>query len=308
MDSDSRILVLGARGMVGRAILRCLYDVPHGNVMTWLGDLRHPDLCELAFKSKPEYVFVAAAKVGGIGGNRAAPADFGHDNALIACSVLQQAKESGVRKLLFLGSSCIYPRECPQPMRESDLLTGPLEPSNELYALSKILGTKLCDAYRTQYGCNFISAIPCNLYGPNDKYGAGGHVIPSLIRRFHEAKEAGSPSVECWGSGEALREFLHVDDLAAACVLLMNEYDQPGPINVGSGLEISIRDLSSMIADVVGFEGELQWGDASDDGTPRKLMDSRRMEDLGWTPTISLKPGIEDAYHWYVKNMEAARG
>jgi len=245
---------------------------------------------------------VAAAKVGGILANERHPAQFLYENLQIQNHLIDSAYRTGVRKLLFLGSSCIYPKLAPQPLKEEHLLTGPLEPTNEWYAIAKIAGIKLCQAYRRQYGCDFISAMPTNLYGPNDNYDLqGSHVLPALIRKFHEAKAASIPTVTCWGTGTPLREFLHSDDLARACVFLMENYSAEQFINVGSGSEISIKDLSEMVKRVVGFEGKIAWDTSKPDGTPRKLMDSSRLFALGWKPEVDLETGIRLAYRDFLK-------
>jgi GDP-L-fucose synthase len=250
---------------------------------------------------RPEVVFVAAAKVGGIRANDKYPAQFLYENLEIQNHLLEASRQYGVEKLLFLGSSCVYPRLARQPMRECELLTGPLEPTNQWYAIAKIAGIKLCQAYRREYGCNFIAAMPTNLYGPNDNYDlANSHVLPALVRRFHEAKLNRIQPVQLWGSGSALREFLHVDDLATACAFLMEHYDNEEIINVGSGQEISIRDLAQLVARIVGYDGEIAWDPAKPDGAPRKLVDSQRLFSMGWRPSIDLESGIAATYHEYV--------
>ena len=249
-------------------------------------------------KERPEYVFLAAAKVGGILANDRQPAEFLFENLQVQNHLIDGAREAGVKKLLFLGSSCIYPKLAPQPLKEDYLLTGPLEPTNEWYAVAKIAGIKMCQAYRRQYGCDFISAMPTNLYGPNDNYDLQtSHVLPALIRKFHEAKQAKTASVTCWGTGAPLREFLHSDDLACACVFLMDRNSDQQFINVGFGSDISIKDLAGTIKHIVGFEGEIVWDKSKPDGTPRKLMDSSRLFALGWHPEVDLKTGITRAYH-----------
>ncbi|MEM6348500.1 MAG: GDP-L-fucose synthase, partial [Bacteroidota bacterium] len=261
-------------------------------------DLRSQEAVAAFFKAeKPEYVFLAAAKVGGIVANNTYRADFLYDNLAIQMNVIHQAYVHKVEKLLFLGSSCIYPKFAPQPMKEDDLLTGTLEPTNEPYAIAKISGIKLCEAYRDQYGCNFISGMPTNLYGPNDNYDLqNSHVLPALIRKFHEGKVNGTPSVEIWGDGSPLREFMHTDDLAAACTYLMREYNGRQFVNIGVGEDISIKDLALMIKDVVGYEGELAFDTSKPTGTPRKLMDSSRLFATGFKPEIELRAGIESVY------------
>jgi GDP-L-fucose synthase len=249
---------------------------------------------------KPEYVFLAAAKVGGIHANNTYRAEFLYNNLMIEANVVHASYVSGVKKLLFLGSSCIYPKLAPQPLREESLLTGLLEPTNEPYAIAKIAGIKMCEAYRAQYGCNFISAMPTNLYGPNDNYDLqNSHVMPALIRKFHAAKLEGAPSVEVWGTGSPLREFLHVDDLADACLFLMRNYDDELFVNVGTGSDLNIRELAGMIKEVTGYEGELRWDTSKPDGTPRKLMDVSRLHAMGWKHRIALRDGIEQVYREY---------
>ncbi|MCB1126133.1 MAG: GDP-L-fucose synthase, partial [Verrucomicrobiae bacterium] len=240
--------------------------------------------------------------------NNDRPADFLHENLLLECNVIEAAAQSGVRKLLFLGSSCIYPKLAPQPIREEHLLTGPLEPTNEWYAIAKIAGIKLCQAFRRQHGCDFISAMPTNLYGPNDNYDpVGSHVLPAMIRRFHEARLAGAESVTCWGSGTPRREFLHADDLARACVFLMEHYSEESLINVGSGSDLTIRELAEMVARIVGYTGKLHWDTAKPDGTPRKLMDSSRIMAMGWQPRIPLEAGIRSAWEDF-RQLQPAKG
>jgi GDP-L-fucose synthase len=255
--------------------------------------------------SRPEFVFVAAAKVGGILANDRQPASFLHDNLVIQTNLIDGAWRSGVKKLLFLGSSCIYPRLAPQPLKEESLLTGSLEPTNQWYALAKIAGIKLCQSYRRQYGCDFISAMPSNIYGPGDNYEPqSSHVLPALIRKFHEAKLARSDSVICWGSGSPLREFLYADDLARACVLLMRHYSEEQFINVGYGSEITIMELAKLVRDIVGFKGEIVWDTSKPNGTPRKRMDSSRMLALGWKPEVDLPTGIRLAYADFLKRCK----
>lgn len=292
--------------MVGSAISRCLKNAGYRNLIGKSSselDLRRQDEVEAFFqRERPDYVFLAAAKVGGIKANDTYRADFLYDNLMIEANIIRAAHEIGVKKLLFLGSSCIYPKFADQPMREDALLTGTLEPTNEPYAIAKIAGIKLCEAYRDQYGRNFISAMPTNLYGPNDNYDLNNsHVLPALIRKFHEAKMDNKPSVEIWGTGSPKREFLHVDDLAKACVHLMENYNEREFVNVGTGEDIAIKDLALMIKDVVGFDGELQFDTSKPDGTPRKLMDVSRIKSFGWTPSISLRQGVEHVYTAYVQ-------
>jgi GDP-L-fucose synthase len=258
-------------------------------------------------RERPEYVFVAAARVGGIQANDTRPAEFLHENLQIQNHLIHGAWKAGVRKLLFLGSSCIYPRLAPQPLKEEHLLSGPLEPTNQWYAVAKIAGIKLCQACRRQYGCDFISAMPTNLYGPNDNYDpVSSHVLPALIRKFHEGKVSGAASVTCWGSGRPLREFLHADDLASACVFLMQNYSEEQFINVGSGVELSIRELAEAVREVVGFKGSIAWDASKPDGMPRKLMDSSRLLALGWKPAIPLEAGLRMAYEDFLSRAGRA--
>ena len=301
MEKNDKIYVAGHRGMVGSAIVRKLQAEGYTNVVCRTSaelDLRSQEQVAIFFKEEqPAYVFLAAAKVGGILANNTYRAEFLYDNMMIQNNVIHQSYVNGVKKLLFLGSSCIYPKMAPQPMREDALLTGLLEPTNEPYAIAKIAGIKMCDAYRSQYGCNYISAMPTNLYGPNDNYDLkNSHVLPALLRKFHEAKQGNQPFVEVWGTGAPLREFLHVDDLAEACLYLMNNYNEAGHVNVGSASEITIKDLALLVKEVVGYEGELKWDTSKPDGTPRKLMDSSKLNAMGWTPAISLRDGIAETY------------
>jgi GDP-L-fucose synthase len=301
MKQDAPIYVAGHRGLVGSAIWR---ELERQGFARLIGRTRREaDLLDAAAvkklfaEEKPEYVFVAAAKVGGILANDQQPAEFLLENLRIQNNLLETARLSGVKKLLFLGSSCIYPKMAPQPLREEYLLTGPLEPTNEWYAVAKIAGLKLCQAFRRQYGCDFISAMPTNLYGPNDNYDPqSSHVLPALIRKFHEAKISGAPSVTCWGTGAPRREFLHSDDLAAACVFLMQHYSQEQFINVGSGSDRTIRELAELVQRIVGFQGGIAWDTSKPDGTPRKWMDSSRIFALGWKPKVDLETGIARAY------------
>lgn len=301
MEKQSRIFVAGHRGMVGSAIVRRLQATGFNNLILRTSaelDLRDSAGVKHFFETeKPEYVFLAAAKVGGIVANNTYRAEFLYDNLMIQSNVIHSSYKAGVNKLLFLGSSCIYPKLAPQPLKEEYLLTGLLEPTNEPYAIAKIAGIKMCDAYRSQYGCHFISAMPTNLYGPNDNYDLQkSHVIPGLLRKFHEARVNGSPEVVVWGTGTPLREFMHVDDLAEACVFLMERYDEPGFINVGTGEEISIRQLAELIARITGYKGKLVFDTSKPDGTPRKLMDMRRIHALGWRHRIHLEDGLIDTY------------
>lgn len=303
MDKQARIYIAGHRGMVGSAIVRALTARGYDNLILRTSkelDLRDNGRVATFFaETKPDYVFLAAAKVGGILANSTFPAEFIHDNLVIQTNVIHQAYMHGVKKLLFLGSSCIYPRDSPQPMKEEYLLTGPLEPTNEWYAVAKIAGIKMCQAYRRQYECDFIAAMPTNLYGPNDNFDLqNSHVLAALIRRFHEAREEGSPPT-LWGSGTPRREFLHVDDCAEACLFLMDRYSDAMIVNVGTGQEITIADLAVLVAEVVGYQGDIHWDRTKPDGMPRKLMDSSRIGALGWMPRISLRQGLDDAYRWY---------
>jgi GDP-L-fucose synthase len=301
MNKSAKIYVAGHTGMVGSAIVRELQAKGFENLLFRKSselDLRvQSEVMRFFEAEKPDYVFLAAAKVGGIVANNTYRAEFLYDNLMIEANVIHAAYAQTVKKLLFLGSSCIYPKKAPQPMQEEHLLTGPLEPTNEPYAIAKIAGIKLCDAYRAQYDCHFISAMPTNLYGPNDNYDLqNSHVLPALLRKTHTAKIEHSPEVEIWGTGWPLREFLHVDDLAAACLFLMEEYDEPGHINVGSGHEISIADLANLIAGIVGYKGRFRFNTEKPDGTFRKLMDSAKLMHMGWQPEISLEKGIEEIY------------
>jgi len=301
IDKSARIFVAGHRGMVGSAIWRELQRQGYAHL---IGKSRSElDLCdtvsvqEFFEKERPQFVFVAAAKVGGIRANDTQPANFLHENLQIQSNVIHSAHLFGVTKLLFLGSSCIYPKLAPQPMKEEYLLSGPLEPTNQWYAVAKIAGIKLCEAYRRQHGCNFISVMPTNLYGPKDNYDLEtSHVLPALIRKLHEAKTADSSKVICWGSGTPRRELLYADDLARACLFLLNEYDEERFINVGFGSDLTIRELAEIVQRVVGFCGELVWDVSKPDGSPRKLMDSSRIFALGWRPEVDLEAGIRLAY------------
>ncbi|GAB4379197.1 MAG: GDP-L-fucose synthase [Salibacteraceae bacterium] len=301
MEQSSKIYVAGHRGMVGSAIVRRLKSGGYENLILRTSselDLRNQKAVHEFFEqTQPEYVFLAAARVGGIVANNTYRADFLYDNLMIEANVIHAAYSAGVKKLLFLGSSCIYPKLAPQPIKEDYLLQGYLEHTNEPYAIAKIAGIKLCEAYRHQYGCNFISAMPTNLYGPNDNYDLQhSHVLPALLRKFHSAKIKGAPWVEIWGTGRPLREFMHVDDLADACLFLMLHYDEGQFINVGSGTDISIADLANLVARIVGYSGELKFNTEKPDGTPRKLMDSGRLLALGWKPKIGLEEGIASVY------------
>lgn len=304
MDQQSKIYIAGHRGMVGSAIHRKLEREGFRNLIVRSSselDLRNQQLVNEFFASeKPDYVFLAAAKVGGIMANNTQRADFIYENLMIECNVIHAAHVHRVKKLLFLGSSCIYPKLAPQPLKEGYLLTGELEPTNEPYAIAKIAGIKMADAYRAQYGDNFISVMPTNLYGPNDNYDLNNsHVLPALIRKFHEAKERGDQSVQLWGSGKPLREFLHADDLADACFFLMQQYNEAGFVNIGTGEDLSIADLAQLIKQIVGYEGRIEYDASKPDGTPRKLMDVSKLHSLGWKAKIGLEEGIRRVYNEY---------
>ena len=312
MDLQEKIYVAGHRGMVGSAIVRALKKAGHTQIIGRTSeelDLRDGAAVKEFFaQEKPTYVIMAAARVGGIHYNSTAPYDFIYDNLIMSTNVIEAARQSKVKKLLFLGSSCIYPKLAPQPIKESSLLTGPLEVTNEAYALAKIAGIKLCTFARQQYGCDFISAMPCNLYGPGDNFSLeNSHVLPAIIRKMNEAKLRGDAAVKLWGTGLPLREFLHVDDLAQACLVLMDNYSEPGTINLGSGQEVTIQALAETIAMVVGYHGKLEFDKSKPDGTPRKIMDNSRIQALGWTPKISLKQGIQEVYQWYLWNESNLR-
>ena len=313
MEKEAKIYVAGHRGMVGSAIIRELERQGYTNIITRTHaelDLCRQDAVERFFtEEKPEYVFLAAAKVGGIIANQTALADFMYENMMLEMNVIHEAWKNGCKKLLFLGSSCIYPRLAPQPMPESCLLTSELEKTNEAYALAKISGLKYCEYLNKQYGTDYISVMPTNLYGPNDNYHpTHSHVLPALIRRFHEAKEAGLPYVTCWGDGSPLREFLYVDDLANLCVFLMNHYSGDETVNAGTGKELSIKELTELVAEVTGYAGEIRWGTSKPNGTPRKLLDVSKAEKLGWKYHTELKEGIRLAYEDFLNNpMRAER-
>jgi GDP-L-fucose synthase len=307
VKTDSRIFVAGHRGLVGSAIVRRLQAEGHRNLTLRARaelDLTRQAAVEHFFAAeKPEYVFLAAAKVGGIVANDTRPADFIRDNLAIQSNVIETARSSGVRKLLFLGSSCIYPRLAPQPIREDSLLTGPLEPTNEAYAVAKIAGYMMCRYYWRQYGFKAISLMPTNLYGPNDNFDpTGSHVLPGLIRRFHEAKMAGAPEVVVWGTGTPRRELMHADDLAEAAVSLMRTYDSPDIVNVGIGTDVTIAELAALVKDVVGYRGRLVFDPTKPDGVPRKVLDLSRIHALGWRAKVALADGVRDTYAWFVAN------
>ncbi|MHB8926892.1 MAG: GDP-L-fucose synthase [Bacillota bacterium] len=311
LDRGSRVYVAGHRGLVGSAIHRALerdgysniITVPHAELdLTEQGQVR--DFFE---RVRPDYVFLAAARVGGILANNTRPADFIRDNLAIEWNVIDSGARFGVRKLLFLGSSCIYPKFAPQPIKEEYLLTGELEPTNEPYAVAKIAGIKMCQAYNRQYGTDFISVMPTNVYGPSDNFDLeSSHVLPALLRKFHEAKVTGAPGVAVWGSGTPRREFIHVDDLADGCVFLMNRYDGQEIVNIGTGVDMTIRALAELIGDIVGFRGEIIFDSSKPDGTPRKLLDVSRLYSLGWRPKVELRQGIEQTYRWFVDQAQRA--
>ncbi len=306
MDSNSRVLVAGANGMVGSAIVRNLESKGYTNIIKGTRqdvDFRNKDEVERYICSEePEYVFVAAAKVGGIMANNDYKADFLTDNLQIQTNIIEQSYNYGVKKLLFLGSSCIYPKFATQPITEDQLMTGPLEPTNDAYAIAKIAGIMMCNAYRQQYGFNAISLMPTNLYGPNDNFDLEtSHVLPGLIAKFHNAKQIAYPYVECWGDGSPMREFLHVDDLAEACYVAMQKYDGEKHINVGTGEDITIKELAETIADVVGYKEEIVWNFTKPNGTPRKVLNVDKIKALGWEPKIGLREGIEATYKWYLE-------
>jgi GDP-L-fucose synthase len=319
MDKKAKIYVAGHRGLVGSAIVRILLAKGYSNLLLRASkelDLRNQAAVASFFaKEKPDYVFLAAAKVGGIVANSTYPAEFIYDNLMIESNVLHNACVTGVKRLLFLGSTCIYPKLAPQPLKEEYLLTGPLEPTNDAYAVAKIAGITLCRSYNRQYGTRYLAAMPTNLYGPGDNFDPEkSHVLPALIRKFHEAKVSGTGTVTVWGSGTPLREFLHVDDLADACLFLMNlpedvytslitHHSSPALINIGSGEEVGIRDLALLVKEAVGFSGELVFDSSKPDGTPRKLCDVSRIHSLGWRHTIGLKAGLQSVYDWYLGNQ-----
>jgi GDP-L-fucose synthase len=308
MEKNDPIFVAGHRGLVGSAILRKLmaegFARPITRTRAELDLTDRAAVDDFFDRERPAYVILAAARVGGIKANNDQPVEFLIENVQIQNNVVRAAYRSGVRKLLFLGSSCIYPKLAPQPIPESALLGGPLEPTNEAYAIAKIAGIKLCQAYDREYGANFISAMPTNLYGPNDNFDLEtSHVLAALLRKAHEAKKSGAREMPVWGSGKPRREFLHVDDFAAAALFLLQKYDNPEIINVGTGSDLTIRELAEMICDIVGFEGSLAWDATKPDGTPRKLLDISKIESLGWKPKISLRAGIAETYDWYCKQL-----
>ena len=309
MEKSAKIYIAGHRGMVGSAIHRKLVKEGFDNFLLRTSselDLRDQSAVRNFFETeRPEYIFLAAAKVGGIMANNIYRAEFLHDNLLIQNNVIDSAYRTNAKKLMFLGSSCIYPKLAPQPLHEDSLLTGLLEPTNEPYAIAKIAGIKMCEAYRAQYGCNFISVMPTNLYGPNDNYDLNNsHVLPAMIRKFHEAKEENKPFVELWGTGSPLREFLHADDLADACYFLMQNYDEAGFLNVGVGADVSIKSLAEMIQRVTGYQGQIHWNTDKPDGTPRKLMDVSKLHALGWKHRVELEDGIAVTYQDFLQKIE----
>lgn len=308
MKRDSRVFVAGHRGLVGSALVRRLESEGFTNMLLRTRaelDLTESHAVQSFFaRERPEYVFLAAARVGGILANSTYPADFIRENLAIQLNVIDAARTAGVKKLLFLGSSCIYPRNAPQPLREEYLLTGPLETTNDAYAIAKIAGIKMCQAYAQQYGSPFISVMPTNLYGEGDTFDLkNSHVLPALLRKFHEAKQSDAASVTVWGTGTPRREFMHVDDLADACLFLMQQYNKPDLVNIGVGADVTIRELAELIADVVGFEGDLQFDTTKPDGTPRKLLDVSRINALGWKARIPLREGIQRLYSWYAQQF-----
>lgn len=312
MEKDSKIYIAGHRGMVGSAIYRKLQEKGFYNFVLKTSkelDLRNQQAVSDFFQvQKPDYVFLAAAKVGGIIANSTYRADFLYENLAIQNNVIHSAYKTSVKKLMFLGSSCIYPKLAPQPLKEEYLLSGLLEETNEPYAIAKIAGIKLCEAYRMQYGCDFISVMPTNLYGPNDNYDLeNSHVLPAMIRKFHEAKESKNESVTLWGTGSPMREFLHADDLAEACAYLMENYSEPQFINVGTGIDITIKELAETVSKIVGFEGRLVWDTTKPNGTPRKLMDVSKLHEQGWKHTIDLQEGISLAYQDFLEHHETLR-
>lgn len=309
--TGKRVWIAGHRGMVGSAIARRLVTENCTQITVSRDEVdltRQNQVEEWMAANKPHAIFLAAARVGGIHANDTYPADFLYDNLMIEANIIKAAHTIGVEKLLFLGSSCIYPKMAPQPMTEDVLLTGPLEPTNEWYAIAKIAGIKMCQAYRKQHGCDFISAMPTNLYGPGDNYHPeNSHVVPALIRRAHEAKLNGTPNIEIWGSGNPMREFLHVDDAADAMVHLMKNYSDHGHVNVGTGTDVTIRQLVEMVTSVVGYVGTTSYDSSKPDGTPRKLMDVSKLSDAGWAKNIDLETGLMNAYEWFLDNYAEAR-
>lgn len=312
MEKESKIYVAGHRGMVGSAIVRKLTSLGYTNLLTRTSaelDLRNQQQVSDFFEvEKPEYVFLAAAKVGGIVANNTYRADFLYENLAIQNNIIHGSYLNKVKKLMFLGSSCIYPKLAPQPLKESYLLSGYLEPTNEPYAIAKIAGIKMCEAYRAQYGCNFISVMPTNLYGTNDNYDlVNSHVLPAMIRKFHEAKEKDASEMTLWGTGSPMREFLHADDLAEACLFLMENYNESELVNIGTGEDVTIENLAVLVKQIIGFQGEIVWDTAKPDGTPRKLMDVSKLHGLGWHHKIALEDGIKLAYQDFLKLTDASK-
>lgn len=312
MNKTDKIFVAGHRGLVGSAIVRNLQSKGYTNIITRTHkemDLKNQaDVYKFFEEEKPDIVVLAAAKVGGINANNTTPAEFAYENMQIQCNVINAAHENHVKKLLFLGSTCIYPKMAPQPIPEDALLTGPLEPTNEAYAIAKISGLEMCKFYKRQYGDDFISCMPTNLYGPHDNYDLqGSHVMPAMIRKFHDAKVNGAPTVELWGTGSPLREFLYVDDMADACVFLLENYSGEQHVNIGTGKEVTIKELAETVKKTVGFEGEIVWNSSMPDGTPRKLTDVTKLHNLGWKHKVDLEEGVKLAYDWFVENVDNAR-
>lgn len=307
MNKNDKIYVAGHRGLVGSAIVRTLEADGYTKLITRTRDeldlIDQHAVAAFFAQEKPAHVFLAAARVGGIMENKTHPAEFIYQNLMIETNIIHQAYVSGVTKLLFLGSSCIYPKFAEQPIREEYLMTGALEPTNRAYATAKIAGIEMCSSYNGQYGTDFISAMPTNLYGPNDNFDlTSSHVLPALIRKFHEAKECGGADVTLWGTGSPRREFLHVDDLAGACVFLMNHYSGSEPVNVGTGEDVTIKELTEMTAGIVGFKGNVVWDTTKPDGTPRKLLDVSKIKKMGWSPTIELRDGVSTTYRWFLEH------
>jgi GDP-L-fucose synthase len=312
LEKESKIYVAGHRGMVGSAIVRKLTSLGYTNLLTRTStelDLRNQQQVADFFEvEKPEYVFLAAAKVGGIMANNTYRADFLYENLAIQNNIIHGSYLNKVKKLMFLGSSCIYPKLAPQPLKESYLLSGYLEQTNEPYAIAKIAGIKMCEAYRAQYGCNFISVMPTNLYGTNDNYDlVNSHVLPAMIRKFHEAKEKSASEMTLWGTGSPMREFLHADDLAEACLFLMENYNESELVNIGTGEDVTIKNLAALVKQIIGFQGEIVWDNSKPDGTPRKLMDVSKLHGLGWHHKIALEDGIKLAYQNFLKLNEAGK-
>lgn len=312
MNKDSRIYVAGHRGLVGSSIVRELTRQGYTSIITRTREeldlLDQQKVRDFFAEEKLEYVFLAAARVGGIMANSTKPADFIYENLEVQNNIIESAHASGVTKLLFLGSSCIYPRLATQPITEDQLLTGPLEPTNQAYAVAKIAGITMCQSYNKQYGTDYISVMPTNLYGQGDNFDLeNSHVLPALIRRFHEAKGSGAPSVTLWGTGSPKREFLYVDDLASACVFLMNNYSGSEIVNIGTGTDVSIKELAETIRDIVGYQGEIVWDTSKPDGTPRKLLDVSKIHAIGWHHTIEIREGIEKTYTWFKEHIDSLR-